>query len=99
MGKKRIFFGILMIMFFFALLPGIFYWIKNDGGLKGAIYLEEPKKWRKDYNHFRKGGYYRKCIMIMKWDYILNIPLFWEEKKSGKRNVERVKWKQNGVLV
>ena len=32
-----------MIIFFFALLPGIFYWIKNDGGLKGAIYLEEPK--------------------------------------------------------
>ena len=32
-----------MIMFFFALLPGIFYWIKNNGGLKGAIYLEEPK--------------------------------------------------------
>jgi hypothetical protein len=42
--KKRIVFGILMIIFFFALLPGIFYWIKNDGGLKGAIYLEEPKK-------------------------------------------------------
>lgn len=32
-----------MIIFFFALLPGIFYWIKNDGDLKGAIYLEEPK--------------------------------------------------------
>ena len=32
-----------MIIFFFALLPGIFYWIKNDGGLEGAVYLEEPK--------------------------------------------------------
>lgn len=26
-----------------TLLPGIFYWIKNDGGLKGTIYLEELK--------------------------------------------------------
>lgn len=43
MGKKRIFFGILMIVFFFVLLPGLFNESKNDGGLKGAIYLEEPK--------------------------------------------------------
>ena len=43
MGKKRIFFGILMIMFFFALLPGFFNESKNDGGLEGAVYLEEPK--------------------------------------------------------
>ena len=43
MGKKRIFFGILMIMFFFALLPGFFNGSKNDGGLEGAVYLEEPK--------------------------------------------------------
>ena len=32
-----------MIIFFFALLPSIFYWIKNDDGLEGAVYLEEPK--------------------------------------------------------
>ena len=32
-----------MIMFFFSLLPGFFNESKNDGGLKGAIYLEEPK--------------------------------------------------------
>ena len=32
-----------MIIFFFALLPDVFYQIKNDSGLKGAIYLEEPK--------------------------------------------------------
>ena len=32
-----------MIMFFFPLLPGFFNGSKNDGGLKGAIYLKELK--------------------------------------------------------
>ena len=92
MGKKRIFFGILMIMFFFALLPGFFNGSKNDGGLEGAGYLEEPKI--KPENAGKadiiENAYDNEMGLHFKYPIVLRRKEIWkEERREGK---VKAKW-------